>query len=83
MEVREDRCPLLLVLETAAALTCSSVGISAGNVEEVAQEDTSTVMAEVGILVGTLEEDILWAYWRIQGCVHIRRLQEYGHVGGV
>ena len=56
MEVGEDRFPpLLLVLVTAAALTCSSVGTSTVSVEEVAQEDTSTGMAEVGMVVGTLE----------------------------
>ena len=73
MEVGEDRFPpLLLVLVTAAALTCSSVGTSAEKVEEVAQEDTSTVMAEGGMVVGTLEEDkAVGILEDTRGCVHI------------
>ena len=44
--------PLLLVLVTVEALTCSWVGTSAGRVKEVAQEDISAGMA-----LGTLEEN--------------------------
>ena len=44
--------PLLLVLVTDEALTCSWVGTSAGRVKEVAQEGISAGMA-----LGTVEED--------------------------